>query len=196
MTDPAYGPDVAAPAHLTQPADLTAPAPEPDPDPLADFSYHGVRRSDGTVRVTLERPATTAVGDPCGWLVLGELPHVVQHSPSGMNWGFGGSGPADLARSLLLHALGDARFCRACDGAGYVIHDADGTRPLDPTRDAAGAENLAAYPCPDCDDGLAPIRVQRFKWEFVTHWGDEWRMSRLEILHWIIDNPTPEEPDA
>lgn len=32
--------------------------------------------------------------------------HVVRHSPSGLEWGYGGSGPADLARSVLL-ALAD-----------------------------------------------------------------------------------------
>jgi hypothetical protein len=34
------------------------------------------------------------------------LVHMVRHSPTGLNWGYGGSGPADLARSLLLDALG------------------------------------------------------------------------------------------
>lgn len=34
-----------------------------------------------------------------------ELPHVVYHSPDGFQWGYGGSGPADLARSLLLFHL-------------------------------------------------------------------------------------------
>lgn len=28
--------------------------------------------------------------------------HVVRHSPTGMEWGYGGSGPADAARSILL----------------------------------------------------------------------------------------------
>ena len=34
------------------------------------------------------------------------VPHVVRHSPSGIEWGYGGSGPADLARSVLV-ALAD-----------------------------------------------------------------------------------------
>jgi Family of unknown function (DUF6166) len=33
------------------------------------------------------------------------LRHVVKHSPMGMNWGYGGSGPADTALSLLVDAL-------------------------------------------------------------------------------------------
>ena len=34
------------------------------------------------------------------------LVHVVRHSPDGFSWGFGGSGPADLALSILTHAVG------------------------------------------------------------------------------------------
>ena len=40
------------------------------------------RDADGTARMT--------------------CPHVVRHSPSGPEWGYGGSGPADCARSVLL----------------------------------------------------------------------------------------------
>lgn len=34
------------------------------------------------------------------------LKHHVYHSPTGFNWGYGGSGPADLARSILWDYLG------------------------------------------------------------------------------------------
>ena len=34
-------------------------------------------------------------------------PHAVRHSPSGPEWGYGGSGPADCARSVLLALLGE-----------------------------------------------------------------------------------------
>jgi len=34
------------------------------------------------------------------------LPHLVRHSPDGFNWGYLGSGPADLARSILADCLG------------------------------------------------------------------------------------------
>ena len=34
-------------------------------------------------------------------------PHVVRHSPSGPEWGYGGSGPADCARSVLLALVGE-----------------------------------------------------------------------------------------
>ena len=39
-------------------------------------------------------------------------PHVVRHSPSGPEWGYGGSGPADCARSVLL-ALTDPATAEA-----------------------------------------------------------------------------------
>ncbi len=34
-------------------------------------------------------------------LLLGSLAHLVRHSPDGFEWGYGGSGPADLARSIV-----------------------------------------------------------------------------------------------
>ena len=34
----------------------------------------------------------------------------VWHSPTGFEWGYGGSGPADLALNLLLKATGDRDF--------------------------------------------------------------------------------------
>lgn len=34
------------------------------------------------------------------------LRHLVHHSPTGMEWGYGGSGPSDLARSIVGDLLG------------------------------------------------------------------------------------------
>ena len=34
-----------------------------------------------------------------------ELPHYLKHSPDGFEWGYGGSGPAELARSILKYCL-------------------------------------------------------------------------------------------
>ncbi|PSR22144.1 MAG: hypothetical protein C7B45_07930 [Sulfobacillus acidophilus] len=51
--------------------------------------------------------------EPSVWVEQGTtrhpLPHVGNHSPTGFNWGYGGSGPADLALSLLVNALGHRR---------------------------------------------------------------------------------------
>jgi len=44
-------------------------------------------------------------------MVLEELPqyqNLWDHSPSGFNWGYGGSGPHQLALALLYHVTGDA----------------------------------------------------------------------------------------
>ncbi len=60
--------------------------------------YVGVRTGDG--------PGDTAVyveQGGCRW----PLRHVVHHSPSGLSWGYGGSGPADTALSILADALGE-----------------------------------------------------------------------------------------
>lgn len=35
-----------------------------------------------------------------------ELKHIVRHSPDGFNWGYGGSGPADTALSILADCIG------------------------------------------------------------------------------------------
>jgi hypothetical protein len=35
------------------------------------------------------------------------LAHAVRHSPDGFNWGYRGSGPSDLARSVLMECLGE-----------------------------------------------------------------------------------------
>jgi len=34
------------------------------------------------------------------------LPHLVKHSPTGLEYGYGGSGPGDLARSIVGDVLG------------------------------------------------------------------------------------------
>lgn len=34
------------------------------------------------------------------------LRHIVRHSPDGFNWGYGGSGPADTALSILADCVG------------------------------------------------------------------------------------------
>ena len=55
---------------------------------------------------TSDLPGDTAVAveeGGCRW----PLPHVVYHSPSGLSWGYHGSGPADCALSILADALGE-----------------------------------------------------------------------------------------
>jgi hypothetical protein len=62
-----------------------------------DVIYHGYHHgSAGAGVVAIE----TEQGQQ-----LGLLRHVIWHSPTGLSWGYQGSGPADLARSLLIAAL-------------------------------------------------------------------------------------------
>ena len=56
------------------------------------------------------------------------LPQVVHHSPSGFEWGYGGSGPADLALSILALVIGDERETvgifegRTCGALAWQLH--------------------------------------------------------------------------
>ena len=66
-------------------------APSPPPVPIRpEREAVGADPSDVVLWRTLEGEAHASV------------PHVPRHSPSGIEWGYGGSGPADLARSILL----------------------------------------------------------------------------------------------
>ena len=59
-----------------------------------------------------------------GWVTItrgGEerlLRHAIRHSPTGLSWGYAGSGPADLALSVLTDALGQRARCAVCAATG------------------------------------------------------------------------------
>lgn len=95
------------------------------------------------------------------------LRHYVRHSPTGLEWGYGGSGPADLARSILIEVLGSEALCRYCEGSGMVKWVSD-----DDYRAATGEDTdpseLAI--CPDgCDHGLrSDLEYMDFKREIVA----------------------------
>ena len=74
---------------------------------------------------------------------IGVVRHVVVDSPTGLSWGFVGSGPADTARSVLLSALDEDARCRTCCGTGYVTADTIGP----------GATSTAPIACTYCDRG-------------------------------------------
>ncbi len=54
--------------------------------------YVMTRQYGGTAAIVYDGGGT---GTPYG------LKHLVRHSPDGFEWGYGGSGPADLARSIV-----------------------------------------------------------------------------------------------
>ena len=72
---------------------------------LGERTYRGERGADGVSRVWIEsQPGTGEMPE------RSELPlhfDVRAHSPTGFAWGYGGSGPAQLALALLVDALGE-----------------------------------------------------------------------------------------
>lgn len=76
--------------------------------------YRGERRTDadGEIAGVVTRfPAGSADGSP---LAIGPSLRVRTHSPTGFEWGYAGSGPAQLALALLLDATGSARTADRC----------------------------------------------------------------------------------
>ena len=65
--------------------------------------YIGARTQNGAPHVSV----ITIVESTHASHEVKDLPHIQLHSPDGFEWGYGGSGPADLALSILAHALGN-----------------------------------------------------------------------------------------
>jgi len=68
-----------------------------------DTVYTGRRFADGVEVKRDRRPLSPAAS----WRVR-------NHSPTGFEWGYGGSGPAQLALALMLDVLGDAGLAQRC----------------------------------------------------------------------------------
>jgi hypothetical protein len=78
-----------------------------------------------------------------GGVAVRPLAHVVRHSPDGLEWGYGGSGPADLALSILCDHLG--LHGRGSFAAELV--DADGRRAVrEPPYQDFKREQVATKP--------------------------------------------------
>jgi hypothetical protein len=110
-------------------------------------------RFGNTVMVMVER------GDSDSYL----LPHQVKHSPDGFEWGYFGSGPADLARSILAFAL-SAEMCLSCQGNG----------------------------CWDCDAGLLgvpPSLYQTYKEDVIAGLPKAgWTIQLSEVVDWLANH--------
>lgn len=81
-------------------------APGLKPPKLGERTYRGQRMNSGENRVWIETVIDRDHPPERAGLPL-QL-EVRNHSPSGFAWGYGGSGPAQLALALLMDALGDA----------------------------------------------------------------------------------------
>lgn len=127
------------------------------------------------------------------------LRHVVRHSPTGFAWGYAGSGPADLARSLLVDALGAAALCPDCAGTGKVVWtpDSQDSLPFDPQRHA---DLVGVVPDPDDEQATwaegcfgchgerirGDLPYQDFKFDVIARLpqGGTWTLTRDEVLAW------------
>lgn len=140
------------------------------------YRGHGSGEPGGGRLVTVEQDGQ----------VLGLLRHVVRHSPTGMTWGYAGSGPADLALSLLVDALGEDARCGTCRGHGQVWQrfTADGEQ-LEPVDPASGDDSCELLSCPDCEQGLALLPYQDLKFAVVAGLPEHgWVLPRSQVLAW------------
>lgn len=74
---------------------------------MRTWVYRGLRTADGQTVVveTYEQGAGKSFAY-IGTEVLPPRNDIRDHSPDGFNWGYGGSGPAQLALAILAHASG------------------------------------------------------------------------------------------
>jgi hypothetical protein len=132
------------------------------------------------------------------WLVVCQLANTGYiHSPDGFSWGFGGSGPAALSRSLLTAALGPAAVCPACLGSGkttWLIDGPDHPVPWQPEHDALdnteGPDSEATImTCDECAGdgiGITPTVYNAFKEAVVARLDTDapWSLHRNAVLNW------------
>lgn len=106
-------------------------------------------------------------------ITMKPLEHIVRHSPDGFEWGYGGSGPAELARCILIDLLGEEAKCSQCLGTTTVTYE-DG-------------EDMGTERCWNCDDGFVlPVSYQDFKFEMIASQPTQGFMLREEeIRSWV-----------
>jgi hypothetical protein len=82
------------------------------------WTYEAIRTVDGVKAFVVVQN-----GDEVTHRV--DLPHIVKHSPTGFEMGYGGSGPADLSYSILTHWLLSYGFTKAeAEEQAWVHHQA------------------------------------------------------------------------
>jgi hypothetical protein len=109
-------------------------------------TYRGMRRTSGSIDVIIVEDNVAVA-----------LPHVVWHSPDGFEWGYHGSGPADLALSILADAVSEKQ-----------------------TR--TQAKHFDPSACP-----RAVRAHQEFKREFIAvlDKNNPWEIDAAKVLAWI-----------
>ena len=119
--------------------------------------YHGYRSAEdlAVVLVDHEDGSTTT------------LEHHRKHSPAGFEWGYLGSGPAELARCLVIDHMGTRAWCAACEGTGIHGPARRHGDMIDPDQ---------CWVCMGERTAFQPVVYQSLKFEVVAMWGDRWEL--------------------
>jgi len=152
--------------------------------------YHGRRHIAGDTRSPVEVTAHDRIAAHRAPLV-----HFVKHSPGGFGWGYYGSAPVELARCLLIDALGPVAMCPMCAGRQWVIWAGpdtdDDPRPYDPDRDDHDDLVTRCY----CDDGIRALPYHPLAAQIIRNLPDHWRITRAELLTWLVGHFPEQVPD-
>jgi len=151
---------------------VTAPGP--------DRYYEGIRSAPGHVQVTIREPGAS-------WSA--PLNHFARHSPRGFEWGEVCPGAADLARALIIDAVGAAALCEGCNGTRMMVLDPrwngdpgrEPSRPYNAARDVMlPAEQVAECVC---GDGIRQLPYRDLEYAMVAQWhADTWTLARAALL--------------
>jgi len=103
---------------------------------------------------------------------LNPLTHVVMHSPTGFEYGYGGSGPSDLALSILVDYFGESKLWKKT-----MVHDF----PTVSKKELEASSSVKHY--------------QEFKQDFIQNRGrNEWFViSEGEITDWLLQREFKKE---
>jgi hypothetical protein len=142
---------------------LKSAFPSRTPTSLAEKTYRGLRNPDGPCDVWSENPATPQVasGRKVSSSQLSLHLELGNHSPTGFAWGYGGSGPAQLALALLMDATGDCTLALrhyqdfkfqfvAGWGDSWSITSEEIKSFLVARESLAGCQCVFSSSCPDC----------------------------------------------
>ena len=107
---------------------------------------------------------------------VGPLMHHRKHTPAGFEWGYLGSGPAELARCLIIDHLGARAWCAACEGTGISGSAHRHRDTIDPDQ---------CWVCLGEGTSFQPVVYQSFKFEVVAMWGDRWELGADELRRFL-----------
>lgn len=153
--------------------------------------YRGTRLAPGYTQVTVNEPDS-------GWAA--PLTHFLRHCPRGFDWGEVSPGAADLARALIIDAVGAAALCDGCNGTRMLVLDPgwDGDPAREPSRPYQAAKDrlLPAERIAEClcGDGIRALPYRDFEFTIVAQWKyDTWTMARAAILEELTTYYPPGE---